>query len=207
MTRFKLHTKDNGIFVGEYATNAPSEVNNQTRGESATFELEFNEFGDLVVASGDTYTIDAGEFEGWDHVIVRGTLTVNGELNCNELTIDGGTINDNGTITIGDGYVNNYADLFDYDRFAGSYTPLETLGNKYPYSERIDNSIDSLVFGIEPSTQLQNEYINGIWAILDNITDSRNQPLSTNRITIDVTILAQYDEYADHAAIENDLKL
>jgi len=206
MTQFKIQTKDNGIFVGEFATNSPSEVNNKTRGQSATFELEFEE-GELVVESGDTYTIDASEFEGWDHVIVRGTLTVNGELNCNELTIDNGTVNDNGTITIGEGYVNNYSDLLDYDRFSGSYTPLETLGNKYPYSERIDGSIDSLVFGIEPSDTLQSEYISGIWGILDNITDSRNQPLSINRITIDVTILAQFDEYADHAALEADLKL
>jgi len=206
MTRFVIQTKSNGVFLAEYATNSASEVNNQTRGATATFELEVQEDRPLTIESGETYTIDSGETEYYTNVTVNGTLTVNGELFTNELT-NNGTINNNGTITVRTGYVNDVGELLSYDRFSGSYTPLETLGNKYPYSERIDNSIDSLVFGVEPSDQLQTEYVNGVWGIVDNITDSRNQPLSTNRITIDLTILAQLDEYADHTALESDLKL
>jgi len=209
MTRFKIRTKDNGILTAEFAVNSVSELNNQTRGESASINGEFEPLTDLTVASGETYTVESNTFEAYDAIIVDGTLTIDGELNGNSLTInDGGTVNDNGELNINNGLVAGFNTVFEYDPFAGKYTLTETLGAAQKYTEQFSTStITTLLVGIEPEQNLKDRNITGKWALIDNVTDNRNQALSTNRLGISVTILEELDNYTDHTAVENALKL
>jgi len=214
MTAFTITTKSNGVLVGRFAVNSVSEINNNTRGETATFALDFREFADLTVASGDTYTVEAGDIEGYDDIVVDGTLVVddNATLYGNSLTQnDGSTVTiseNNGTLSIDQGSVQDIDTLLTFDEDAGSYNTTESLSNTQYYREQISQSeIDSLVFGVEPATQLQDENITGVWGLVNDIQDSRNNALSIRRLTITVDILAQFDEYADHTALENALQL
>ena len=209
MTHFKIETKSNGLIVANFATNDVNSLNNITKGESATFRFDFNDKGtDLTVASGETYTVETNTIEAYNSIVVDGTLTVNGTLFGNDLTVNG-TVNNNGTIDINEGQVIDYDTLLDYDEYAGKYTRLETFDAAQPYREFIDTTdfLDSLVFGIEPEPTLQNEDIPGVWGLVSGIEDSRNNPLSVNRFTITVDILATYNEYADHASLETALKV
>lgn len=49
MTTFTIETKSNGTVTAEFAVNSVSELNNKTRGDSASFEIELSEadFGTL----------------------------------------------------------------------------------------------------------------------------------------------------------------
>jgi len=210
VTQFKIETKSNGLVTGRFAVNSVSEINNNTRGDTASLELDFRTFQDLTVASGETYVVESGEVESWDNIIVDGTLTINGTLYGNSLTLNqGGTINDtDGTLNINTGSVTGYSTLLDYDEVAGAFTTNQTLGFRFPYSEQFASSkVDTLLVGIEPAETLQNRNISGVWGLIENVEDSRNSALSINRLTIDVTILAQYDEYTDHSAVETDLEV
>lgn len=211
MTNFKIRTKSNGLLVGKFATNDPAEVNNITRGDTASFELHFDDSGsDLVVNSNESYTVESGTVEGFDGIIVNsgGELTINGELIGNSLT-NNGTINNNGTLTINAGTITGYDTLLEYDEFAGKYSLSETLNSEQRYKERLPTgiNIDSLVLEITPSPDLQSEHIEGIWGIIENVSDDRPSALSINRITVEVQILAELEQYTDHTAVENALKI
>ena len=209
MTQFKIETKSNGLVVANYATNDIPELNNITRGDTATFVFDFNDIGtDLTVASGDTYTIETNTIEAYDSIIVDGTLVVNGTLYGNDLTVNG-TLDNNGTVDINQGQVTDYNTLLDYDEYSRKYARLETLDAAQPYREFFDTTdfLDSLVFGIEPAQTLQNEDIPGVWGLVSNIEDSRPMQLNYNRLTITLDILATYDEYIDHASLETALKV
>jgi hypothetical protein len=209
-TQITVRTKSNGLLVANYSTSDVSDLNNTTRGDTATVTLDFDESGtDLIVTSGQTITIPVGSTEGYDAVTIQdgGTLTVNGKLNCNVLTVEG-TLNNNGVVNVKDGLVAGYDTLLDYDQFAGKYATIETLSADQKYTEQFsDTDIDSLLLAVEPTDDLQNEYIPGVWGLIDNVTDDRNSPLTINRVTVEVTVLATYGEYVDHAAVESDLQI
>ena len=189
MTEFTIETKSSGDYTGEYATNSPNELNNATRGDSATFVLEIDglgELNELVVASGDTYQIVDGDSETYESADIDGTLDLDGRLVIN---------------------ANAAESIFQYDEYAGKYTLMETIDSSQPYREFLPDSIgiDTNLVGIRPSNDLQSKQIDGVWGLISDISDSRNQPLTTDRITITVDILAQYDEYSNHTAVENEL--
>jgi len=94
----------------------------------------------------------------------------------------------------------------DYERHAGAYSPMQVLSNDRKYREQFESpAIDSLVWGIRPSSDLQNRNVVGVWGLVDSITNERPQSLSTNRYSVSVFVLARYSEYADHASVEADL--
>mgnify|MGYP000650922622 CR=1 FL=1 len=119
------------------------------------------------------------------------------------------TRGDSATITIETNTRGGFDTLRLYDEFGGKYTILETLNSEQPYRDHLPAgaSVDSLVIGIEPDTELQNDSITGVWALIDGVADSRPSPLNLNRLQLSVTVLADYSDHADHAALETALKV
>lgn len=161
-----------------------------------------------VVSTVDTYTVAASTAEIYDTVTVKQyyELVIDGTLQANEVD-NNGTIDNNGTLrTVGSGGA--ISKLLAYDDFAGKYSLLEMLNGIQKYREQIpSDAVDSIVIGIEPSQTLKNRNITGVWAIIDDITDTRPAALSDTRLEFSVTILAEYSEYDDHSALEADLNV
>jgi hypothetical protein len=99
--------------------------------------------------------------------------------------------------------------LLAYDRHAGSYALQGTNKNTQRYKERLPSgaNINSLVIGLEPDTELQNDDIVGKWGLISDVADSRSQALTNPVATIEIDVLADYSEYADVTAVQNDLEI
>jgi len=102
----------------------------------------------------------------------------------------------------------DFQTLTDYDDYAGSYAPIELLNGNEKYRDHIpeSGSIESLLVGIEPSSDLKNKDISGVWGVIDDISDSRNAALSTVQVELSVRVLARFAEYADHTTAESTLR-
>jgi len=103
----------------------------------------------------------------------------------------------------------DFADLLEFDRHAGSYSLNPTLGNDRKYRENIPSSanINSLLVGINPATELTNEDIAGVWGLVSNASDNRTRALTNPVVSLEITILSEYSEYADRTAVETALKI
>lgn len=205
-------TTEDETLTAEHVQTDPSDVNNRSRGESASFDLLIP-FGDgtLTVASGETYTVSAGTSEEYNNADIDGTLVIEDTA---ELTIFGtldndGTIDNDGTLTVTSGSAGGFADLIRYDRHAGSYTLSGTLNNTQRYKERLPTNanINSLVVGLEPATELQNNEIQGKWGLISNVTDSRTRALTNPVLTLEIDILADYNEYDSVTDVQNNLEI
>lgn len=97
----------------------------------------------------------------------------------------------------------------EFAQWAGSFTTMEMLDNTVKFRDQLPSSatIDSCVLGINPSSDLDNDNIVGVWGLVESIDNQRNQPLTTNRYQFSLTVLAPYSEYADHTAVSNDLEI
>lgn len=203
-TSYKVVTKSGGEFFVPYNTADP---NNWTRGETATFEIEFPTFHDDLVVS-DSYTV--GGVEAYDSITVEsgGTLTIlDGAILQTRAIDNNGTIDNNGSL------INNGEDFAakfnDYVDFAGKYATNDMLNGVTKYRTQIPSSasIASLAWGIEPNQSLQDDNIVGVWGLVDAIQNARNRMPTINRYQVDVLVLAEYSEYSDHSALETDLKI
>lgn len=208
MTKFEIHTSDVESIIGDFVVNDPSELNTIQRGETATYDF-VETTTKFTVASGTSDTIEAGETETYGLVVIEsnGTLTVDGTLNCEQIQ-NNGTLDNNGTINISEEYVFEYVEVEDYAEHSGAFTTFQTLENQIPYREFLPSDVDTLLVGIEPLSDLATKDITGYWGLINNVTDLRNQALSNGpRIRVEITVLATYDEYADHTAVQNGLEL
>jgi hypothetical protein len=197
-TSYNIQTKSNGEIQIPFNT---ASVNGWTVGETASFTFEFEATQTLT----EDYTVPAGETQSFEILFVPEgvTLTVDGTLNVEQL-LDGGTVTGSGGINTGSGYLTA---LTDYVQWAGSWTTLEMLNSVVKYRMQFPDSaaIDSLVWGVTPNTDLADRNVVGVWGLVENIQNERNQALSINRYTVDVTVLAPIDDYADIDAVETDL--
>jgi hypothetical protein len=206
---FTITTQDHTL-TAEHAQSDPNELNNRTRGSTATFDFLIP-LGTttLTVASGDTYTVSAGTTEKYNNADIDGTLVIEDTA---ELVIFGtldndGTINNNGSLTLTSGTAGGFANLIDYDRHAGSYSLNETLNNTQRYKERLPSNanISSLVVGIEPAGELQNKEVQGKWGLISNVTDNRTRALTNPVLTLEIDILADYTEYSSVSDVQTNL--
>jgi len=205
-TSFTIHKTGNTVIDADFATNEPARLNNITRGERAEFTFR-DMITRLTVESGETYTVQSGTTERIDFVEVFGTLDIDGTLEVDFL-LDQGTIDDDGTLRVNERFAFELEDLKAYRRFAGKANLTPTLSATQKFSENIDETeLNTLVIGIEPNQDLQDEEIPGIWGVVNNITDERNQALSTDAATISVDVLALYSEYNTITDVTSDLKL
>jgi len=206
MTEFEVHTSDTESIVADFVLSDPSEINTIARGETATYT-----FGEvlksLTVDAGKTVTIESGEDVKYDFVTVNGTLVINGELTADQVD-NNGRIDLNGTLNVNEKFGFELAEIEIYSTYAGKFNVSETLASQQRYSENIPSSaeIDTLLVGVEPKGSLTDETLNGYWGLIENVTDERVRALSNNEVEIQIRVLAPYDEYANHTAVENDLK-
>ena len=207
MTEWTIHIDDNTVIEADAATSSPSEINTIERGQTSTFSF-YNFATNFIIDFGETYTIESGETLEVSFVTINGTLVVDGELKCDELTING-ALDNNGTVTVNDKFAFEYNEAQRYSPFTGKFTLMETLSAKQPYREFISDStdIDTLLIGIEPSQDLKDKDLIGYWGLLNNITDNRNRTLTTTQIELELTVLAQYDEYNTFSDVQNDLEV
>jgi len=210
---YKIYT-ERYTFYAQHVQTDPSDTNNRTRGGTATFDLQIQKQPDdnLTISSGSSKTISSGETVAVQDLVVEdnATLTINGTLTAH------GTVNNSGTINTQDGTLNvlgrppnAFAKLLEYDRHAGSYSLESTLDNTQRYKERLPTSpnVQSLVVGLEPATELQNDDIEGKWGLISNVTDSRTRATTNNVITVEIDILADFVEYSDVNSVQTDLAI
>jgi len=93
--------------------------------------------------------------------------------------------------------------------YAGQYAPIPSVNGVQNYLSQLPSraTVNSLLVGIEPDSDLQNQGINGVWGLVDRGADERNQPLSNHAYTLEVRVLSEYSEYADHNAVQSDLEV
>jgi hypothetical protein len=205
-TTFTIHKAGNSVIDADFATSEPARLNNITRGETAEFTFR-NMITRLTVESGETFTVPAGTTEQVDFVEVFGTLDVDGTLEADSL-LNQGTVDNDGTLKINERFAFELEDLKAYRRFAGKANLTPTLSATQKFSENIDETeLETLVIGIEPNDDLQDEEIPGVWGVVNSITDERNQALNTDAATISVDVLALYSEYNSVSDVTNNLKL
>jgi len=208
MTKWEIHISDKKSYIADATVSGPDDVNLIARGETATYEF-VNIQTKLTVKSGTTYVVESGTTEQIDIVVVDGgTLDINGTLQADYVNVKSGTIDNDGTLDINEKYAFEVEEIQNYSPFSGKYVINETLGSKQQYSEFIPSTaqIDTLLLGIEPLQDLKDKTVEGYWGLINTITDDRNTPLSNSRITLDIDVLATYEEYSDHTAVEADLK-
>lgn len=205
-TTYKVHTKSNGTLIGEFNSAGP---NITTRGQDVEFTLWLPPSdSDLVVS--DSVTI-AGT-NAYDTITVEsgGTLTITGTGNVYTGEVaNNGTIDNQGTLVINSSFKGSFENVIQYGDYAGKTTTVELLSGEHRYREFVSASpdIDSLLVGIEPSNDLQNKDITGVWGVISGVSDPRGPALNTHRYTITITILAEYSEFSDHNSAETTLKV
>jgi len=194
--RLKLDTGPDVVLWGLIGTGWYS----ITIGDTISFEARLHG-GDLQVqgsrtldgyASYDTITVESG-----------GSLTISSGaiVTANKVVADG-TLNVDGTlITYSPESVFRY--LREYANFAGQFTTLRMADGDVRYSEQLParSPVDTLLVGLEPEPGLQNRDVDGVWALVTNVADSRNASLTTTDLRLQLRVLATYSEYADHAAV------
>lgn len=209
MTHYILHTEDYGEIYAQYVQTDPESLNNRTRGDTAEFALGIPDENQdsLVVPSGVTHTVPTGETQVFNTADIDGTVVINGTLVIYSPIDNDGTIDNNGTLITRPS--EPQGNLLGYDRHAGSYTLSGTLNNTQRYKERLPDTpnVSSLVVGIEPNSNLKDDDIAGKWGLISNVTDSRNRPISNSLITVEIDILADYSEYNNVPAVQNDLEI
>lgn len=201
-----VHTSDTTQILADGVLVDPDQNNTITRGETAEYVFT-NVAKTLTIESGTTYTIAVGDTERYDFVVVNGTLEINGTLECDEIDVND-TVTGGGTLDVNDKYAFELADVEPYSKYAGTFSINPTLDNTQRYNERLpeNEQVDTLLVGVEPTDRLKDKTINGYWGLIENISDNRNRPLSNSQIGLEITVLAPYDEYSDHTAVQNDLE-
>jgi len=205
---FEIHTSDTESILGDFVVNQPNDINLIEKGDTATYDF-VETATKKTIPSGETLTIASGETLTFGLVVIEGTLTVEGTLRCEEIQ-NNGTLNNNGTIDIDEKYKFEYNEIRTYAEFASNFTITETQNKTQKYTENLPStiSINTLLLGIEPLTDLQDGEIRGFWGLVNNVIDFRNQALSNGpRIRVEIQVLAPYSEFNDHTDVQNTLEL
>jgi len=201
-----IHRENGNTIVVEALLNEPSGVNQLTRGETA--ELTVFEAEERLITLTDK-TIETGEVKNLSAVIIdeNATLTVNGTLNTGRIEIINGTLDNNGTVTV-DGETGGM-DILTYADRAGSFATQNTLDATVKFREFLPDTGDltSLLVGVEPANDLQEEDIPGIWGLIESVEDARRPVLNAEEITVEIRVLSRWQDFADHTAVRNTLEI
>jgi hypothetical protein len=199
-TYLEIRTRGENIWAAG-ATTPPDAVNRLRRGDVATVALRFPRTArtistdttvatsaqlvadTLTVESGTTLTIDSGGV-----VIVYDTLDNNG------------TVDTDGTLVVVD---DSLPRALDFGQFAGSFTTRRLRAGEIRYHERVPSSaaVDSVLVGINPAPDLTE--VRGVWGLVSDVRDRRNTTLQRPVVQLEVTVLADFDDFADLNAVKD----
>lgn len=204
---FGIETKSNDTIRAEFATDFNDSI---TRGESVTFDFWLVDSDQTLTVSSDTTATDLAIYSsitieaGATYTIPSGVTVYTGSI-----TINGVLDDQDGDLIINQGTTDGFNTLYQYSEWAGKFARFESLNGIEKYRNQIPTGepVESLVIGINPSADLDNKDLTGIWGLVNSLTDLRENPLTTNRLRIELTVLAEYSDYADHTALEADLEL
>jgi len=103
----------------------------------------------------------------------------------------------------------DFADIKAYGDYAGDYTDYEAFDNTYKYQLHVPSnaSVGSLLFGIEPSSDLQSKDVTGIWGLIDDLSDGRPAPLNRTTVELSMFVVAGYADYSTHSNAIDTLKI
>jgi len=209
MTRYTLHIVGEDPIQVDFNSES---ANVTTRGDTATYDFWVSDDparNDITI-SGDV-TLSNSQVRGTVSVLDTGSLTIDEGvvLTASDMDIDG-TVDNNGTIKI-DGLANRslFDLLQDLGDYAGKYTITETLNSKQKYRDFVPPtaSIASILVGIEPHQDLVESDVDGIWGLVDSVSDPRNLALNTTHYQFTIRILGEYSEYSDITDVKNSLEV
>jgi len=141
------------------------------------------------------------------HTDANGTLTIDhlqsGIDEANNAT-RGGSVTAIASVT-----ETNLKTLLEYDPHAGSFSTTGSLPNTQHYREFLPSSasINTLVVGLEPNTELSNAGITGVWGLISAVTDNRTPATTNPSVELEIQVLADYTDYADIVSVESDLEV
>jgi len=95
-----------------------------------------------------------------------------------------------------------WASFQQYADYAGAFVLHRGVDGDVRYTSRLPTSadVDSLLLGIEPNSDLKNRDVTGVWGVVDSGSDERDNALANYEYAIDLTVLAEFAKYADHAS-------
>lgn len=98
--------------------------------------------------------------------------------------------------------VSRYRALRDFGDFADAAAYGMDRDHIPWYREQLPSSApyDSQVVALEPGRDLS--VLPGLWALIIGVTDQSSPTLAYHKIELELWVLAERDEYADHAAVE-----
>lgn len=161
-----------------------------TRGQTMTMRYWFDADDTeeiLYVPAGSSETIASGETVTRQEAIIDGTLTVDGTLN---ITSDG---------------LWTLLQFLDYANAAAYGLSVDSVPW---YRDQLPGRADvsSLVLGFEPDESLIDRTISGLWGLVVGGRDLRNSAITNWQLELEVFVLGEWLDYADHSEIENDLQ-
>jgi hypothetical protein len=205
-TGYTVHKNGNTTLKADAVTSSLSASNRIARGESVEITLRDVDL-QLIVGGGETVVIDDTQAINRVEINSGGTLTVDGTLRADELD-NQGTLNVNGTLTVNESVGVELEDIRQYREYAGNATLTETLDGTQRFNETTNTAaLDSLVIGVEPNDDLKDRGVRGVWGVVDSVTDARNRQLTTNAITLSLSVLAPYSDFNNVSDVISDLRI
>ena len=97
----------------------------------------------------------------------------------------------------------DFAELREYLDFADAAAYGTSITSVPYFREQLPSAapVDSLVLKIVPSADLRGETVDGVWGLVVGGSDDRLPSLTRPRLTLNVFVLAEASEYADHTAV------
>jgi hypothetical protein len=158
---------------------------------------------DLVVSSGETYTVESGTWEYFSDVTIEsgGTLDVNGTLVAVSITNDG-TLDNDGVVINGASKYAAYNRVNDLIDAAGNGTvELDYQGvPAFQDIVRPQANVNSMVIKVEGVDLPE---FRDFWAF---VTDGSNDTTilgAKEDLQLETTVIAPVDEYGDRTTLEN----
>jgi hypothetical protein len=192
-TTFDIITKSNGTITAAGQTNEWGTID---LGSRQTFRFYFDNpttRGSIVAHGGETKTV------GEDTTVNRIIAEDGGEI----LIEDGVTVTQERS---------GLWLLMQYVKWSNKVATGETLDDRLAtfYRSHIPSTgvpIASPVVGIRPASDIRDFTIPGFWGAVIGGSDLRNSTLTNWQAEIDLFVLAEYNDYANHTKLEADLEV
>ncbi|MDJ1433582.1 hypothetical protein [Halostagnicola sp. A-GB9-2] len=91
-------------------------------------------------------------------------------------------------------HTDRYQRVQEVGKWAGRYILKEPIEDEPRYRERVPHGGSSLLVGVRPAYQTP---AGGIWGLVDSYDETNSLPETGLTVTLELTMLASMDDYAD----------